>query len=715
MALVRPSRKVSGADASMKRVAHLRDKMFVGEDTDRMKREMVKSLLAAEKEGSGAAMRSLAVGGLAGTNQELETKRLELAVKSGDSLAAFHLGLRYAAGEGMDPNPAAALEVWSKFRRFALPRLCLSIVSVAHSFEKSFSSSQRANVAFSTSSIISQLAEAQPSLLLPAADAIETLASISRAYGGGQGSNEGGSGEGGQIEVSPGALPHASVAQEVRSHTGGGSAEQEPLSGNWEWQQDRRAPWKVGEVDGDIKFAADSISNEVCTAGLSGVLWEELKGHIFKYMGDCHAYGMGVPQSDRMAVYHYLQASEAGNSDGMVCMADLLSNSTEVDTDTCEAVKWLRKASKMGNIHAMANLSYFLFFGTGTEQDVEGAYLLAKKVSTSNPAAPVFKYNLAVVCFDLARRKEENDLHVCPVQRTTEEYRLLRQPASTLVHEGETALRSAASEGHLSAIAMIRDLRKSGTNKKPHKEELPKVQGATGNKSKPAEQTKEQPKKQDSCLANLCVPSLTDAIEAASTREIIFLADRLLEGKMLTRDEKQAEALLLEGFKRGSLYARARLREQLGVRSVDAGGAKLTREERGMLKSLRSSAYRCIVCRKAKVGCTFLDCGHTCACFSCGQKIEKEGRTMYADDLSSSEPQREKGDRSNVHQKKRKQIMGKKTGNGTSAGLENMKRRRKHINEEKGPQGEVLVPPALSGSCPLCRRRVRDVIKFFLP
>lgn len=107
-----------------------------------------------------------------------------------------------------------------------------------------------------------------------------------------------------------------------------------------------------------------------------GAAWEasrELQDRQIKE-GDRHYFGQGVPQDYAQAEACYRVAAQRGNAEAQYDMGVLYSYGRGVPKDLSEAAKWYRRASEQGHPEAQANLGQLLVMGVNGSKNFEEAF-----------------------------------------------------------------------------------------------------------------------------------------------------------------------------------------------------------------------------------------------------------------------------------------------------------------------------------------------------
>jgi uncharacterized protein len=102
-------------------------------------------------------------------------------------------------------------------------------------------------------------------------------------------------------------------------------------------------------------------------------------------IGRAYGDGIGVPQSDSLAMKWYRAAAEQGNATAQNNVGLMFRSGRGAEENKLEAIKWYRKAAKQGNPNAMFNLGTVYYNGDGVNVDDIAAYawfLLAQKVGS---------------------------------------------------------------------------------------------------------------------------------------------------------------------------------------------------------------------------------------------------------------------------------------------------------------------------------------------
>ena len=93
-------------------------------------------------------------------------------------------------------------------------------------------------------------------------------------------------------------------------------------------------------------------------------------------MGEIHANGAGVPQSDAVAVQWYELAAGQGHADAMYRLALALRNGRGIEPDERAALAWLGEAARSGNSRAMTLYGHALATApNGTHRDEGTSWL----------------------------------------------------------------------------------------------------------------------------------------------------------------------------------------------------------------------------------------------------------------------------------------------------------------------------------------------------
>ena len=115
--------------------------------------------------------------------------------------------------------------------------------------------------------------------------------------------------------------------------------------------------------------------------------------------------GEGVPKDYKQAVdwfrkaaEAFRKAAEAGNTLGMVYLADMYHNGYGVEKDDKQALSWARKAAEAGNVQGMVHLSAMYFNGWGVNKDYNQAVTWSRKAAEAGDADGM--YNLGVMYFN---------------------------------------------------------------------------------------------------------------------------------------------------------------------------------------------------------------------------------------------------------------------------------------------------------------------------
>ncbi|MBE3663864.1 hypothetical protein BOO35_01665 [Vibrio navarrensis] len=115
------------------------------------------------------------------------------------------------------------------------------------------------------------------------------------------------------------------------------------------------------------------------------------------YMGFAFAYGYGVSQDYKKAIYWYSKSAKDGNKDSARNLAWLYENGQGTNIDKEKAFYWMSKAASSGWTGPTAELGRYYLYGIGTEKDTDKAFELLSKVAKDNKYAA---YNLAGMYFN---------------------------------------------------------------------------------------------------------------------------------------------------------------------------------------------------------------------------------------------------------------------------------------------------------------------------
>jgi TPR repeat protein len=123
-------------------------------------------------------------------------------------------------------------------------------------------------------------------------------------------------------------------------------------------------------------FAGCGAGRVVNKAADSSATPEELlslatKGdaHSQTALGVMYAYGKGVQQDDKQALFWFRKAAEQGNARAQRDLAVMYSTGKGVSRDDTEADKWFRLAANQGNAYAQDNLASMFLLARGVPQD----------------------------------------------------------------------------------------------------------------------------------------------------------------------------------------------------------------------------------------------------------------------------------------------------------------------------------------------------------
>ena len=107
-------------------------------------------------------------------------------------------------------------------------------------------------------------------------------------------------------------------------------------------------------------------------------------GHVAAQcmLGTMHAYGLGMPKSNKIAAKWYALAAGQGDADAQYNLGVLYSNGKGVPKDNNVAIKWYTLAAEQGYDKAQYNLALMYANGEGIPKDdhvVQMWYTLAAK------------------------------------------------------------------------------------------------------------------------------------------------------------------------------------------------------------------------------------------------------------------------------------------------------------------------------------------------
>lgn len=599
-------------------------------------RQKVIALLerTVDRGGTPAAQRSLAVLYLSDREssdaiQEKAFSLLQSAALAGDTFATFHLGSCYYHGVGTGKSADKAVELWKTCQDdLAIARYSLAVTSLA-----SLDSARGQDNASSSS----------------------TMTVVGQA----------------------------------------------PMSSEKAWAT-------LQELAIELEKSVDEPETAATTDGITGVSSRDLLASVRVALGDCCRRGIGSAQPDSAYSAYQAVAEEGAAS----CHASLFSTACASAGSLCRpwegiaerevemfenCPKWYAKAARAGSVEGAIGFSALLFDGCGVEQDVEKAVRVAREAAKAGHRVGLYNYGIA--CLRLHRERQRSGAELKQSERSSRGHSAMASNRSHDVEvrrsarlrtqsnekgenfamsgamrldgeteaeswraewlsedltplfshsedeinfesEGVLSIRQAAKLGHLGSLWLLRQWQKEDRFREVLRDTT-RIQFCAPSLSASRKKRKMEG---DRWL------SVEEAMERATTDELVSLADRLVEGVWVKRDERFAERLFHIAVERGCTAARERMiavmTSQQALAQAQTSLVVSQRERRGdkELRSFDFSAedrarimnreqlppFICSLCCSQTVDCVLLTCNHACCCSSCADSQTSSHKASQA-------------------------------------------------------------------------------------